>query len=209
MERVAYGTGSGVVPAEEALDALAPSTGTIVLVEGESDVAAVETLAARFRPGRSEGMQVLSAQGVTNYRRLLTRIRVDHPDRRVVGLYDEPEEHVVLRALELSLIGRPHSRDDIEQLGFFACVADLEDELIRALGTDHVEHLVETQGELAAFRILQQQPEQRGRPVAQQLRRFMGTKSMRKIRYGHILAAAIDLQSCPEPLARIIEAHRV
>jgi len=203
---VAYDTESGLVQPEVALDALKESTSTIVLVEGDSDVAAVETLAARFHRSRSDGLQVLSAQGVTNYRRLLTRVRVDHPHRRVVGLYDEPEEHVVRRALEFSLVGRPRNRGEIEQLGFFACVADLEDEFIRALGVDHVEHLVDTQGELPAFRILQQQPGQRGRPVAQQLRRFMGTKSMRKIRYGHLLAAAIDLHECPEPLRRIIEA---
>jgi hypothetical protein len=192
--------------AELALDALNDSTGTIVLVEGESDAIAVETLAARLDGSQSGGLHVLSAYGITNYRKLLTRIRTDAPQRRVVGLYDEPEEHVIQRALASSGIGRPKCRAEIEQLGFFACVADLEDELIRALGVDRVEQLVDDQGELPAFRIMQRQPAQRDRSVAQQLRRFMGTKSMRKIRYGHLLAAAVDLGNCPQPLHRVIAA---
>jgi hypothetical protein len=192
--------------AELALEALNGWTGTIVLVEGESDAAAVETLADRFDANDSDRLQVLTAYGITNYRKLLTRIRIDTPQRRVVGLYDEPEEHVVQRALASSGIGQTASRTEIEQLGFFACVADLEDELIRALGVDRVEQLVDDQGELAAFRIMQQQPAQRGRTVAQQLWRFMGTKSMRKIRYGHLLASAVDLGDCPQPLQRVIAA---
>jgi hypothetical protein len=202
---VAHGT-SGLMQAEVQLAGLKESTSTIVLVEGDSDVAAVETLAARFYTSPSADLQVLSAHGVTNYRRLLIRLRVDHRHRRVVGLYDEPEEQVVRRALTLSSIGRPTNRADIEQLGFFACVADLEDEFIRALGVEHVEHVIDAQGELPAFRILQQQPAQRGQPVAQQLRRFLGSKSMRKIRYGHLLAATINLDECPEPIRRVVES---
>jgi len=195
--------------ADLALDGSNESSGTIVLVEGDSDAAAVETLAARCEPSRSGALQVLSAHGITNFPRLLVRIRAETPRRSVVGLYDEPEEHVVRRALEASGIGRARNRADIERLGFFACVADLEDELIRSLGVDRVEHLVDGEGELAAFRILQKQPAQRGRPVAQQLRRFIGTKSMRKIRYGRLLAAAIDLDHCPDPLRRVISADSI
>ena len=190
--------------AELALSSLDDSTGTIVLVEGESHAAAVTTLAARFESDRPDALQVLSAYGITNYRRLLSHLRSDEPDRRVAGLYDEPEEHVVRRALGSSGFGLAWSRADIEQLGFFACVADLEDDTIRALGTDRVEQMVEEQGELAAFRIMQKQPAQRDRPAAQQLRRFMGTRSTRKVRYGRLLAAAVELDRCPEPLRRIV-----
>ena len=31
----------------------------------------------------------------------------------------------------------------------------------------------------------------------------MGTKSMRKIRYGRLLAAAVDLDAVPDPLRRV------
>jgi len=37
-------------------------------------------------------------------------------------------------------------------------------------------------------------------------RRFMGTRSGRKIRYGHVLAAALDLARVPGPLAGLLSA---
>lgn len=194
----------GLALAEQTVDELSGSTGTVVLVEGDSDAAAVSTIAARTGTAHALGLEVVSAHGVTNYRRLLTRIRADHPSRRVVGLYDEPEERVVRRALESVGIGTPVSRVDVERLGFYACVADLEDELIRAIGVERVEQVIGEQGELDAFRILQRQPAQRDRPVDQQLRRFMGTKSARKIRYGHLLASVVDLDACPRPLRRVV-----
>ena len=69
----------------------------------------------------------------------------------------------------------------MERLGFYVCDADLEDELIRALGAAAVERVLDTQGELAPFRTFQQQPAWRGRPTEQQLRRFLGTFSGRCI----------------------------
>ena len=69
----------------------------------------------------------------------------------------------------------------MEALGFYVCDVDLEDELIRALGTAAVEAIVDAQGELGTFRTFQHQPAQRGRPAEAQLRRFMGTASGRKI----------------------------
>jgi hypothetical protein len=174
----------------------------VVLVEGESDAAAVETLAARYTiaPGR---LRPFVAFGVTNYRRILIELGHRRPRVRVVGLYDEPEEHVVRRAVEAAGIGTASSRGDLERLGFHACAADLEDEFIRAIGTDRVEQLIESEGELPSLRRFQAQPAQRGRPADQQLRRFMGTKSKRKIRYGHLLAAAVDLDAAPDPLRRV------
>ena len=174
----------------------------MVLVEGESDAAAVETLADRYAidPAR---LRPMVAFGVTNYGRILTELANRQTTTRVVGLYDEPEEHVVRRAVMAAGLGTPSGRADLEQLGFHACVADLEAEFIRAIGTDRVEQLIEREGELLSLRRFQAQPAQRGRPADQQLRRFMGTKSMRKIRYGRLLAATVDLDAVPDPLRRV------
>ena len=90
--------------------------------------------------------------------------------------------------------------------GFFVCVTDLEDELIRSLGVAATEQLIHAQGELGSFRTFAKQPAQRDRPREQQLRRFLGTRSGRKIRYGHVLAAALDLTRVPRPLAGVL-AH--
>ena len=192
--------------ADRALDALDGSGGTIVLVEGDSDAAAVSMIAARLDTAHARTLRVLSAHGVTNYRHLLTRIRAEHGRMRVVGLYDEPEEQVVARALESSGVGVATSRVAITRLGFHACVSDLEDEMIRAIGVGRVERLIEAEGELDSFRILQRQPAHRDQPVDQQLRRFLGTRSMRKIRYGHLLASIVDLDACPSPLRRVVLA---
>ena len=62
------------------------------------------------------------------------------------------------------------------------------------------------QGELGSFRTLQKQPAQRGRSTEQQLRRFMGTRGGRKIRYARLLVDALDLSRVPRPLDGVL-AH--
>jgi hypothetical protein len=94
----------------------------------------------------------------------------------------------------------------MESLGFYVCVADLEDELIRALGTGVVVQVIDERGELGSFRTLQRQPAQRDRSVEAQLRRFMGTKSGRKTEYARLLVAALDLSHVPRPLDELL-AH--
>jgi hypothetical protein len=83
-------------------------------------------------------------------------------------------------------------------------VADLEDELIRSLGTARVEQVVADQGELGSLRTFSKQPFQRARTREQQLRRFMGTRSGRKIQYARALAEALDPAHVPDPLARLL-----
>ena len=92
----------------------------------------------------------------------------------------------------------------MERLGFFVCVADLEEELIRALGVTAVEDVVEAQGDLGAFRSLQRQPPWRERPPEEQLRRFFGSGSGRKIRYARLLVEALDLDQVPRPLEAVL-----
>lgn len=93
-----------------------------------------------------------------------------------------------------------------EAIGFFACDADLEDQLIRALGTDAVERVLAREGELESFRRFQNQPDQRGRDVHAQLRRFMGTRAGRKIRYGSLMVEALAPGQAPHALECVL-AH--
>jgi hypothetical protein len=123
---------------------------------------------------------------------------------RLAGLCDAGEEHHFRRSLERAGIGRIRSRTGMEAVGFFVCDADLEDELIRSLGTEVVERVIDAQGELASLRIMQQQPAQRGRTLEDQLRRFMGTRSRRKAQYAHVLVEALDLDRVPRPLERLL-----
>jgi hypothetical protein len=94
----------------------------------------------------------------------------------------------------------------MESLGFYVCIVDLEDELIRSLGAASVERIVDAQGELGSFRTLQKQPAWRGRNTEEQLRRFMGSGGSRKIRYARLLVDALDLTQVPRPLDRVL-AH--
>src|SRR5205823_5572881 len=122
----------------------------------------------------------------------------------LAGLCDAGEERDFGRGLERAGLGSDLTRDGMERLGFYVCVDDLEDELIRALGADAVQAVVDAQGDLGSFRTLQKQPGWRGRPVEQQLRRFMGSGGRRKIRYARLLVDALDLDQVPRPLDLVL-----
>jgi len=193
------------VNGEQGIHAHALSTGvdvrTVVLVEGASDQCAVEALAGRL--GRSldaDGISIVSIGGATNIRSFLDLFGPRGFDVGLAGLCDAGEEAVYRRALERSGLGAGLSRAEMESLGFYVCVEDLEDELIRCLGVASVEQVIAAQGELGSFRTLQKQPAQRGRTIEQQLRRFMGSRSYRKIRYARLLVDALDLARIPRPL---------
>ena len=156
----------------------------VVLVEGISDQIAVETVAARR--GRDLGRDrvvVLPTGGVHGIARYLARFGPRGAGLRLAGLYDAGEENVVQRGLASVGIAAPGTQADMERLGFFGCVEDLEDELIRAFGAAQAEVLIDSQGDLGSFRSLQRQPEWRGQPADRQLRRFMGSGARRKLRY--------------------------
>jgi hypothetical protein len=161
---------------------------TVVLVEGVSDQFAVEALAARRgRDLHAEGVAVVAMGGAHSIGRFLKRFGPQGLDVRLAGLCDAGEEDDFRRALERAGLGSALSRSDMERLGFFVCVADLEDELIRSLGAASVEEVVRAQGHLGSFRTLQKQPAWRGRAAEEQLRRFMGSGGSRKVRYAALL----------------------
>jgi len=160
-----------------------------VLVEGVSDQVAVETLAVRAgRDLRAEGVSVLPMGGATNIATFIEQLKRLGPDVRMAGLCDEREERFFQRQLA----------------HVYICVVDLEDELIRALGAGAVEQVIDDQGDLGSLRIMQKQPDQQGRTVEQQLRRFMGTRSGRKIHYASVLVEALDLSRVPRPLEQLL-----
>jgi hypothetical protein len=180
---------------------------TVVLVEGMSDRIALEVLAGRRgRDLAAEGVCVDAMAGATNIGHFLDLYGPRGRDVRLAGLYDAAEERFFQRGLSRAGFGPELSRPAMEALGFFRCAADLEDELIRALGTDEVQQIIEAEGELESFRILQRQPAQRGRSTQDQLRRFMGSRSGRKYRYAGLLAGAVNLARVPRALDGVL-AH--
>ncbi|MFV2117657.1 TOPRIM nucleotidyl transferase/hydrolase domain-containing protein [Streptomyces sp. Act-28] len=165
---------------------------TAVLLEGLSDLAAVEALAARRgRDLAAEGVCVVPMGGAMSVGRYAAVLGPSGLGLRLVGLCDERERPFFDRSLDPARAPRP---------GVFVCTADLEDELIRALGPARVEQIVRAEDELRAWQTFVRQPAQQDRPRHRQLRRFIGTKKGRKIRYGRLLVEALASDRVPAPL---------
>jgi hypothetical protein len=181
--------------------ALAEGVEAVVLVEGTSDQVALAALAERHgRNLDAEGVSIVPIGGAHAVGRFLDPFGPHGLDLRLAGLCDSAEEDDFRRGLEQAGLGSHRTRAGLERLGFYVCVADLEDELIRALGVASVEQVVDAQGELGSFRTLQKQPAWRGRAAEEQLRRFLGSGGGRKIRYARLLVEALDLDHVPRPL---------
>jgi len=179
----------------------------VVLVEGISDQVALEALAERRgRNLDAEGISVVPIGGAQAIGKFLTQFGPQGLDLKLAGLYDAGQEGDFRRGLERAGLGSDLTRVEMEQLGFYVCVADLEDELIRALGAAAVEEVVDAHGDLGPFRTLQKQTAWQGRPTEAQLRRFMGSGGRRKIRYARFLVDALDLDHVPRPLDLVL-AH--
>ncbi|MDP8911090.1 MAG: ATP-dependent endonuclease [Actinomycetota bacterium] len=206
VEEAARGSGAPRVAAEHALAGGADAR-AVVLVEGISDQVALEALAERRdRNLDAEGVSVVPMGGAQSIGRFLDLFGPRGLDVRLAGLCDAGEESDFRRGLERAGLGSNLTRAEMERLGFYVCVADLEDELIRALGARSVEEIADAEGDLGSFRTLQKQPEWRGRPREEQLRRFMGSGGSRKLRYARLLVDALDLSQVPRPLDLVL-AH--
>ncbi|WP_327370496.1 ATP-dependent endonuclease [Streptomyces sp. NBC_01217] len=128
--------GAGAPAAAAAAHELAGGTAlrTAVLVEGTSDQVALEVLAARHgRALGAQGIAVIPLGGATNIGRFMSLLGPQGLDVALAGLCDAGEERHFARALERAGLGRDLARADMEPLGFYVCVADLEEELIRSL----------------------------------------------------------------------------
>lgn len=156
---------------------------TVVLVEGESDRAAVQVLAARLGVAAPDVRAVGGSKGAR-------RAAATLPGERLIGLVDAGE------------------RADFEDVldAVYVCTPDLEGEFVRALGPVAVGALIGAQGERQSFLRLQAQPAQRDRTLEQQLARFFGGRSGNKLRYARVMAEAVPLDRVPEPLAALLAA---
>ena len=189
---------------DQALARVGESRG-VVLVEGISDQIALETLALRHgRDLNAEGVLILPIGGVQGIVHHLPRLGPMGANLRLAGLCDAAEEKIFRRNLAKAQIGSPQTRADMERLGFFVCVDDLESELIRAVGPAKVEVIFDAQGDLGSFRTLQNQPPWRGQSVEAQMRRFLGSGARRKLRYARLLVESVDLDRVPRPLDAVL-----
>ncbi len=199
----------------------------VVLVEGHSDRVALRTLAQCLgRDLDAEGVEVVAMGGITNTRAFAKRYGPLGLGLPLAGLYDIGERAVLRRGLRAAGLADPLEpyafEPDVvepeaigpeaieppafERLGFYACDRDLEDELLRALGTDAAEAVIAEAGEAQSLRLLAGMPAQRGWTRLAVLRRFLGSQSGRKARYADLFVRALDPDRVPEPLTALL-AH--
>jgi hypothetical protein len=198
--RQALGSETSVDPRPaEASDARA-----VVLVEGISDQRALEVLAERRgRDLDAERVAIVPIGGAQAIGRFLERFGPRGSNVRLAGLCDAGEEGYFRRSLERAGFGSDLTRADMERLGFYVCVENLEHELIRALGTAAVLEVIAAEGELESFRTFQKQVAKRELTHEDQLWGFMWN---RKLRYATLLVNALDLARVPPPLDGVL-AH--
>ncbi len=180
----------------------------VMLVEGISDQIALETAAVcRERDLAAERVVIVPIGGAHAIGRFLAQWGPLGARKRLAGLCDLREEEIFRRGLVAAQVGSPRTRVEMERLGFYVCEDDLEDELIRAVGSAGVEELFASQGDLGSFRSLQSQPAWRGREPEAQLRRYLGSGARRKLRYARLLVeAAAERDTLPRPLDALLAA---
>lgn len=179
---------------------------SIVLVEGISDQLALEAAAAgRGRNLEAERVVVVPIGGAHAISRFLSELGPLGTRVRLAGLCDLREEAIFRRGMALGRIGP--TRTDLEHLGVYVCVNDLEEELIRAVGAAGAEALFEAQGDLRWFRTFQGQPAWRGRRHDAQIYRFVRSSSRRNLRYAQLLVeVAVARDTLPRPLDALLAA---
>jgi hypothetical protein len=179
----------------------------VVLVEGITDQIALETAAVgRGRDLEAERIVIVPIGGAHAIGRFLTRLDLPTSRVRLAGLCDVREEELFRRGVAAQ-VGSTLTRADMEHLGFYVCVNDLEDELIRAVGPARVEALFDSEGDLGLFRLFQSQPAWRDRNLEAQIYRFVRSSSRRNLRYARLLVeAAVGRDALPRPIDALLTA---
>ena len=179
---------------------------TIVLVEGETDELALTLAALRLgRDLKAEGVSVVPINGAHAISRFLRQLAAEEPGAKLCGLYDEAEEEVIRAALERAGYGPNLDRSRLARVGFFACIADLEEELIRAASETNLARLIELAGDGQPWRTFRNQHAWQGRPVDQQFHRFIRSVSERNSRYIRAIVETIDMARLPRPLRLLLD----
>ena len=179
---------------------------TIVLVEGVTDELALRLAARRSgRDLKAEGVSIVPINGAHAISRFLRQLAAEKPGAKLAGLYDEGEEEVIRAALERAGYGPNLDRSQLEGVGFFACVADLEDELIRAAGETNLSRLIQLEGDAQPWHTFRSQQAWHGRPVDQQFRRFIRSVSERNSRYIRAIVETMDPSRLPRPLRLLLD----
>jgi len=177
-----------------------PNLRAVVFVEGASDHVALTSLAPRLGHDLdAEGVAVVPMDGFSGIGRFLTEFGPVGRDLLLAGLVDEAEAWYV--GARLAAAG-------VDDATFHLCRPDLEGELLRAVGRDGVDAVLDALGILDSFGRFQRQPAQRRRTWDEQVHRFVGTRTGRKVAAARALSEAVALDRVPAPLVRVLADAR-
>lgn len=173
---------------------------SVLLVEGVSDQLAIEAVAEKLgRNLDAEGVAIVPIGGARTVGTYLQLFGPQGFNLRVGGLCDQAEEPVFADAIERANLGTNLTRSGREQLGFFVCVSDLEDELLRAVGVQAALAVVTANGDGPTFAQFQNQPPIRNLGPQDQLKTFIAGRG-RKVEYAPLLIDAMNVAHIPAPL---------
>lgn len=169
----------------------------VVLVEGYSDRVFLLQLASRMsRDLDAEGVTIISMDGGCGIGTHLRLFGGAGLKLHVLGICDEDKE--VKWQLELAKAGLPVTdRRSMTNQGFFVIVKDLEEAIVRSLGTTQAMAVIISEGEHADFATYQKQPAQRSLLLEEQLRSYFHKESTR---WAIPLADALNPKTLPSPL---------
>lgn len=212
LERAMAAWGAGAAAPPDA-ETVAGAT-AVILVEGESDRAAVREAARLLGVGLLEaGVAVIPMGGAMSVRRFMTALGGGSgprdPGDGGPSTQGDGDDAPASAAASLPLRGlcdaaevRFFERAGVREV--FVCRPDLEGELIAALGVAAVEEALEDEGDLRLLRRFQRQPAQRGRAPEEQLHRFLGTTSGRKEQYARVLTSRLTARRVPSALRGVL-----
>lgn len=177
---------------------------SVILVEGASDKLALQALAEKMATNLdSKGVSIIELDGANTLGTFLKLVGKTGFDLPIQGLCDADKVSDWCDYLQDAGHGTPATRADLEALGFYVADRDLEDELIRSLGSARVKAAIKSEGDESAWITFQKQPTQKSLPESEQLRSFI-KKGNRKVQYAPVLVDLLQLHEVPNCLARII-----
>ncbi len=173
-----------------------------ILVEGVSDQYAIDALAARKGRNRdAAGVSIVVMAGGGGIKAYLPLLGPKGLGVKLAGLCDVSDEARWSKALGNNGFGKGLDRAAMTKVGFFVCDKDLEDVLITALGTAQTLHIIDGQGDKAAFEAFANEPTHSGKSLHDQLHDFIHG---RNVTYAALLVDALDLAKVPAPLEGVV-----
>lgn len=174
---------------------------TVMFVEGPSDFLALRVAARTMHVDLdARGVAVVSLQGAGLLGTYLRLLGPEGLDLDITGLCDADAE--TDWQATLSAAGIPVTdRAAMNAAGFFVCEADLEQELVGALGEPTVEAVIVQEGQAARLTRFVDTPERRLLSRAEQLAAFARNN---KTRWAPRLAEELSAATVPAPLQDLL-----